>query len=378
MLGLAIAGTIAIISHGSAAHATHVFSATAVATPTGRPAATLHEVATYDGKATLIGGVLVIETSSGAKGIDAVTGKKVWSYERTDVPVCARGYSDSRAFLAYGANGLCDEAIALEAGSGVRAWQRTIEADGPNSIAFGPNSVISVTTTQIIAYDQLNGFEQFTLDADDGGASSGSSDGQSSTGDCEFAAASAGPIVNVLQKCRASASDPWVYAVLAEDSDNGQPNEVSHTLLHLTHPQLIASFINGAGLLADGSTLYIVGGGRAEPAPLAGIAVADASQVRVLSDAGFDLISTGAMVYRVPPSTSAPVWQAPTSVYPSMSGAALVTMSDGVLRIYAAQDGSITTQSAYAEPPAVTAGTAITAVGDLVAVGDGSHTTIYR
>jgi len=377
-LGLAIAGMLAIVNHGSVAATSHVFSTTAVAVPTGEPAATLHKVATYDGKATLIGGVIVVDTSTGAKGVDAVTGKKVWSYERTDLPVCARGYNNTRVFLVYGADGLCDEAIALEASSGARAWQRTIEADAQNSIAFGTDSMISVTTTQIIAYEQLTGFALFTLDADTGSTSTSGAGGSTSSGDCVFAAASAGPIVNVLQKCRASASDPWVYALLAEDSQDGKAREVGHAVLKLANPQLVASFLNGAGLVTDGTALYIAGGGRTDTMAVTGISVTDASQLRVLSGGGFDLITTGIAVYRVPPGTSAPEWQVPTSAYPTMHGAEVATISDDVVRIYAAENGTLTTQSTFADPVAVGSGTTVAAVGNLVAVSDGSHTTVYR
>lgn len=372
---------VAVISRGSASHATHTFRSTALSTPRGTPAATLHQIATYDGKATLIGGAIVIETSRGAEGRDAVTGERIWSYERTDLPVCARGYNQSRVFLGYGSGNQCDEAIALEAGSGKRAWQRTIESDGANSIAFGSNSIISVGAQKIIAYDQLDGFERFTLEPNDSVAdtSSGtSSTPATSSSECVFAAASAGPIVNVLQKCRASKGNPWIYAVRAEDSNDGKARQVGNTVLGLTDPTLIASFLNGAALVSDGTSLYIVGGGRGELAQVSGVPMTDTTSVSVLSDGGFDLISTGTTVSRVAPTTSTPAWQVPTSSYPSLSNGQLATISDGMLRIYMVQNGALKSQSTYAEPPALGPGSAVKVVGDLVAVGDGTHTTIYR
>lgn len=372
---------VAVINRGSASHARHTFSLSAVSVPRGTPAATLHKVATYDGKATLIGGAVVIETRDGAEGRDAVTGERIWSYDRTDLPVCARGYNQSRIFLGYGAGGQCDEAIAIEAGSGQRAWQRTIESEGANRIAFGTDSIISVGARKIISYDQLNGFERFTLkpNASPADTSSDTSPAPSaSSGECAFAAASAGPIVNVLQKCRAGKDDPWIYAILAEDSQDGNARQVGRTVLGLTAPTLIASFLNGAALVADSTTLYIVGGGHSEPAQVSGITVSDPAAVRVLSDGSFGLISTGTTVSRVPPGTSTPLWQVETSSNPSLDSGQLATMSDGVLRTYAAQSGSLTSQSTYAEPPGFGPGSAVTVVGDLVAVGNGTRTTIYR
>ena len=380
VLGLAVAGMVAVISRGSASHATHTFSSSALSVPRGVPAPTLHQVATYDGKATLIGGAIVIETSRGAEGRDAVTGKQIWSYERTDLPVCARGYNESRVFLGYGAGDKCDEMIALEAGSGKRAWQRTIESEGANSIAFGSNSIVSVGAQKIISYDQLSGFERFTLQPDAGPTDVGSGTSpapSSSAGECVFAAASAGPIVNVLQKCRVGKDNPWVYTVLAEDAQDGNARQVGRTVLGLTNPTLIASFINGAALIADGTTLYIVGGGRGDPAQVTGIAVTDPAAVSVLSNGGFDLISTGTTVYRVPPGTSTPTWQRPTSSYPSLRSSQLATMSGGLLRIYASQSGSLMSQSAYAETPDLGPGSTVTVVGDLVAIGNGTQTAIY-
>lgn len=376
VLGLAIAGMVAIVSRGSASETVHTYSDTPIATPAGTPARQLHKVATYQGDATVVGGAVVIETDKGARGLDARSGKQVWSYERSDLLVCARGYSETRVFLVYGDGDQCDEAIALEARTGKRGWQRTIESGGANTITFGPNSMISVGPQKLIAYEQVSGFERFTL-APNEEPTDKRTDAAASSGGCVFVSASAGRIVNVLQKCRTLADAPWTFTLLAEDAYDGKARETGRTALGLADPQLIASFTNGAALLADGTTLYIAGGGRANPEQLVGITASDAQSVALLPSFSFDLITSRSVVYRLRPGTASPAWQVVSGYRPSLLSNRLTTLAGGVLRIYSAETGTVVTQSTLVDPMPTKPTATVSTIGGSVAISDDEATTIY-
>lgn len=367
-VGIAIA--LFAVDNGSVSAVQHTFISQPVALSDGPPAATLHKIRTFSGAATLIDGVVVAPSTHGASGYDPQSGKQIWTYQRTDIPICARGASDTRAILMYRSGGQCSEAIALDARTGARGWQRTIESEGPNSIAFGNNSFISIGTNKIIAYEEVSGFERFHIYADDPAT------GQTSTQNCQFLQASAGRIVPVLKRCKTTADSQWVTQLLTYDAVAGDPREVSSSTIGYPKATLVASLSSGSAIFQSANQLLSGGGAQSSPQPISAISVPTGSTPTFISGGNVDVLVLGATAYGFTGTAANVAWSTPVDCLPSVNDRQLNVISGGVFKSLDARSAAPTVTSTFTQPPELT-GATVNSSGKFVVVSTPNQTTIY-
>ncbi len=78
----------------------------------------------------LTGGTVVTHDEHTVRGRDALTGAQTWYYRRDDRTVCAAIQQGSVAIALYRLKGACNELTALDAQTGKRVWDRTVDMDG--------------------------------------------------------------------------------------------------------------------------------------------------------------------------------------------------------------------------------------------------------
>lgn len=76
------------------------------------------------------GGTVVTFSAHSVNGRSARTGQVLWFYARTDRDVCGVVVRQNQAVALFGRAGKCDEMNALDAGTGRRVWQRTLDDNG--------------------------------------------------------------------------------------------------------------------------------------------------------------------------------------------------------------------------------------------------------
>ncbi|MEO6957707.1 MAG: hypothetical protein ABI137_13265 [Antricoccus sp.] len=369
-LAVGIAIALFAIDHGSVSSVQHTVASKSVPLTDGPPLATLKKVGTYGGDTTLIDGVLVTPTTHGATGYDPASGKRIWTYQRSDIPICARGSSGTRAILMYRSGGQCSEAIALDARTGVRGWQRTIESEGPNAIAFGDNSFVSIGANKIIAYEEVSGFERFHLYANT------AVDGQSSAQSCQFLQASAGRIVPVLQRCKSTADGTWITKLLTYDAVSGNPRELSQSVIGYRNPTLVASLSSGSALIGTNDQLLLAGSGRSNPTPVPSITVPAGTTPTFLSSATIDLLVVGSTAYRFSGPTVNIAWKTTVDCLPSVSNGQVNILSGGVFTLRNPQSGEPTATSTLPQLPDLTDAT-VTSAGKFVVISTPKQATVY-
>jgi outer membrane protein assembly factor BamB len=94
----------------------------------------------------IVGGAVVTYSAHTVTGRSVVDGTSLWSSTRRDRTLCSVSVLLGRAIAVYKHRRDCDQVEALDAGTGARVWQRTLDLDGrpirgDASIAIGADAV---------------------------------------------------------------------------------------------------------------------------------------------------------------------------------------------------------------------------------------------
>ena len=113
------------------------------------------------------GGTLVTYSRHTVGGRDARTGKRTWSYTRTDRDVCTAAQLTGTTIAVYAVHGNCDELTALDSDTGRRRWTRTLDMDGMPlngrpAYQVTPYTFLAATHTVIYAIDPVSGYNRWT------------------------------------------------------------------------------------------------------------------------------------------------------------------------------------------------------------------------
>ncbi|HKC28999.1 MAG TPA: PQQ-binding-like beta-propeller repeat protein [Jatrophihabitans sp.] len=170
---VAAVGTLVgvVLANGEAAHASlHTFAPPPAALPLESAAQTQQEVwHSSDHLAAgtpLWGGTLVTYSAHTIGGLDARTGKRTWSYTRTDRTICAGAQLTGTAVAIFDNNGNCDEVDAFDADTGLRRWTRTLDMDGQPvngsvTLQVTDSAILVASRTTIYAIDPVSGFNKW-------------------------------------------------------------------------------------------------------------------------------------------------------------------------------------------------------------------------
>lgn len=154
---LALVVVAALLWRNSDAAATESTTSAPADVPTGAPAGAVEEVWSADGDVlpgdVVEEGRVVVGSDHGVRGLDVATGEVAWQYTRSNAEVCGLTVADGVAVAVFRTAGRCDEAVALEAGTGVRAWTRNLSLRGDAVIGSTASVVLASSPTGIVTFD---------------------------------------------------------------------------------------------------------------------------------------------------------------------------------------------------------------------------------
>ncbi len=115
----------------------------------------------------LYGGTVITYSERTVGGRDAHTGKRTWSYTRTDRVVCTAAQLGGTTIAVYRVNGNCDEVSAFASDTGERRWTRTLDMDGmPLNgrpvYQWTPFTLMITSPSVIYAIDPVSGYNRWT------------------------------------------------------------------------------------------------------------------------------------------------------------------------------------------------------------------------
>ncbi len=206
---LAVVVVLGLLWRGSDAAAT---TSTTAATPTpvtGTPAAELSETwsAQPSGPAprsVVESGRVVLALSDGVRALDPATGDEVWRYTRSNARLCDVTTTDGVVVAVFSTGGRCNEIVALDAGTGVRAWYRTVGFRDDVALAGADRIVLASSPTGLATIDPTGNNTRWRYEVPEG---------------CRLTDADVGSTgVVALQVC---GSDP-VQALLFDGFDGSQ------------------------------------------------------------------------------------------------------------------------------------------------------------
>jgi outer membrane protein assembly factor BamB len=101
------------------------------------------------------GGRVVVPSADGVTALDPASGEEAWHYRRADAALCGLSAGDGLVVAVFRAGDRCDEALALTAATGVRAWTRNLSLRGDATIAGTDQVVLASSDTGIVVIDPV-------------------------------------------------------------------------------------------------------------------------------------------------------------------------------------------------------------------------------
>ncbi|MGY1821187.1 outer membrane protein assembly factor BamB family protein [Geodermatophilus sp. SYSU D00079] len=190
---LALAVVAVLLWRGSDAAATDSTTAGPAGVPPGTPAGAVSAAWTSatsgDGAArpAVHGGRVLVGDERGVHALDAVTGEEAWRYTRANAVLCDWTLVGGRVVAVFRTEDRCDEAIALVADTGVRAWTRNVDLRTDAVLHSTDGIVLAASPTGVVTIDPVGDNIRWR---------------QAATGGCRLLDADVGEAgVVVLQRC---------------------------------------------------------------------------------------------------------------------------------------------------------------------------------
>jgi outer membrane protein assembly factor BamB len=98
-------------------------------------------------------GWVLVAVEHGVRALDPLTGEEAWHYTRSNARVCGLTVTDGLVIAVFATADRCDEAVALRAGTGVRAWTRTLSLQGDARIDSTSGIVLAHNATGLVTFD---------------------------------------------------------------------------------------------------------------------------------------------------------------------------------------------------------------------------------
>jgi outer membrane protein assembly factor BamB len=169
---LALVLVAAVLWRNSDAAATESTTAPVAGVPDGPPDAVLSAAWTAEGAplppALVQSGRVLVGVQHGVRALDAVTGEEAWHYTRSNARLCDLTAVDGRAVAVFATAGRCDEAVALDAGTGVRQWTRNLSLRPDIALTSAPGVVLATAPTGVVAVDPGSDTLRWRADASAG------------------------------------------------------------------------------------------------------------------------------------------------------------------------------------------------------------------
>ncbi|MGY1754985.1 PQQ-binding-like beta-propeller repeat protein [Blastococcus sp. SYSU D01042] len=358
---LALVVVAALLWRGSDAAATESTTAAPADALPGAPAGALSEAWSADGDPlpadVVEEGRVLVGSDHGVRTLDPLTGDEAWHYTRSNALMCGLTVTDGVAVAVFRTAGRCDEAVALDAGTGVRAWTRNLDLRGDAALTSTTSIVLASSPTGVLTLDPLGNNVRWRAGA---------------PGGCTWLSAAAGSAgVAVLQRCAGgdvvqlrlydgfTGSEHWTVDVpVAEDAE----------LALLGADALV-------GLRVDGEVrLHAPDGGALRTT----LAVPGDDTVQQTAAAGLVLVRVGGTVSAIDPVPGAVRWTAPADGLPAAAPAdvteVLVPTAQGFVR----RDARTGAELGRSDAPGVPGGGTAAVVGPVVVLRLGDGVRAYR
>ncbi|WP_104524653.1 outer membrane protein assembly factor BamB family protein [Blastococcus atacamensis] len=154
---LALAVVAALLWRGSDAAATSSTTAHPADVPSGAPAGAVSEVWSVDGDPlpadVVEDGRVLVGSAHGVRGLDPATGEDAWHYIRENAWLCGLTATDGVAVAVFRTEDRCDEAVGLDAGTGVRTWTRNVNFRADATLSSTSRIVLASSPTGVVTLD---------------------------------------------------------------------------------------------------------------------------------------------------------------------------------------------------------------------------------
>ena len=266
------------------------------------------------------GGTVITYGEHAVVGRDSSTGAVRWSYRRDDRTVCQAIQLAGVTIAVFELHGNCDELTALDSGTGVRKWTRTLDKDGhplngqPSYTAAmlaGGNTAMFVTKDVIYAVDPGGGLDRWVF-AEKGCTINGAVLGSS------------GALISQTCSSAADCQTPREFCGLGpqlllrdgytgdKGDDPKNPDQIKWNLFNNSLlPVSADSVISGA--LVGGSTLNVFGVDKGKVVARLPLASPADAATTATGTASAELIRTGGITYALQPTATAFTWRVRTA-----------------------------------------------------------------
>ena len=314
---LALVVVATLLWRNSDAAATESTTSAPADVPPGTPAGAVEQAWTADGgplPADIVEeGRVVVGSDHGVRALDVGTGEVAWHYTRSNARLCGLTVADGVAVAVFRTADRCDEAVALEAGTGVRAWTRNLSLRGDAVISSTASIVLAGSPTGVVTFDPRGNNIRWRAGPAEG---------------CRWLGAVAGSAgVAVLERC----ADDDVRLRLYDGFEGTErwtvdvPGDAEPSLLGAG--ELVGVRAGGEVRLfapEDGALKASLPVGAEEPAAQT-------------SAAGLALVRTGSVLWAVDPASGATRWSVPAAGLPAAApvevAELVVPTTEGFVRI---------------------------------------------
>jgi hypothetical protein len=107
-------------------------------------------------------GTVVVATAHRLEGRDPVSGATRWYYERRNATLCSWATEGGRVFAAFHKAHGCRDIVALDAGTGARAWYRNAELDSDITLTAMPSVLVAANPHALVAFDTGSSLNRWT------------------------------------------------------------------------------------------------------------------------------------------------------------------------------------------------------------------------
>lgn len=317
---LALVAVAALLWRNSDAAATDSTTSAPADVLRGTPAGAVEEAWSAEGDRVpadvVEDGRVIVGWDHGVRALDAATGEEAWHYTRSNAQLCGLTVTDGVAVAVFRTAGRCDEAVGLEAGTGVRAWTRSLNLRGDAALGSTASIVLASSPTGVLTFEPRGNNVRWRAGAPEG---------------CRWLDAVAGSAgVAVLQRC----ADADAVQLRLYDGFEGS----EHWTVDVPVPAGAEVSLLGAddlvGVRVPGEVRLFApaGGGLRTSLP-----VAPGDAAGQTSAAGLMLVRTGSTLSAIDPASGGTRWTTPAAGLPAAAPAEtaelVVPTAEGFVRL---------------------------------------------
>ncbi|GAA3153665.1 hypothetical protein GCM10010531_00760 [Blastococcus jejuensis] len=149
-----------LLWRGSDAAATESTTAEPAGVPVGAPAGTVSQAWSAVSEPmpgdVVDDGRVVVASEHGVRAVDPLTGDEAWHYTRSNARLCDVAVTNGVAVAVFRTEDRCDEAVALDSGTGVRTWTRNLNFRADVRLESTDSIVLAVTRSGLVTLDPNN------------------------------------------------------------------------------------------------------------------------------------------------------------------------------------------------------------------------------